>query len=365
MQSTNHHPFTEGLLSWYRQHARALPWRQTQDPYAIWLSEVVLQQTRVAQGLPYYLKLLEVFPTVESLAQAEESVLFRHWQGLGYYSRARNLHKTAKLVVSDYHGQFPATYNDLIQFPGVGPYTAAAIASFAFGEAKPVVDGNVFRILARYFGIETDILHSSARKEFTDVAMELIPQDQPAEFNQAIMDFGSLQCSPAPLCASCPLSLTCFAFQQKRIQDFPVKQKKAKQKNRYFNYFILEQGGQVLVRERKERDIWSGLWEFYLVESAQEEELESLVEMDDNLSTMFSNATVQFLKSPKLHILSHQKIHCRAWHVQVPDNLDISNLAGFQWIQPEDFEKLGKSVLLLNLITDNLHLKIFNDSMPR
>lgn len=365
MQSINHHPFTKGLLTWYRQHARELPWRQTQDPYAIWLSEVVLQQTRVAQGLPYYLKLLEVFPTVESLAHADESVLFRHWQGLGYYSRARNLHKTAKLVVSDFQGKFPTTYDALIQLPGVGPYTAAAIASFAFGEAKPVVDGNVFRILARYFGIETDILHSSARKEFTEVAQELIPNDLAAEFNQAIMDFGSLQCSPAPLCGSCPLSLTCFAFQQKRISDFPVKQKKAKQRNRYFNYFIVEQGKRILIRERKEKDIWSGLWEFYLVESPQVEELESIMELDGNLSMLLQGATIQSLKSPKLHILSHQKIHCRAWHIQVPDNLDISMLDGFQWIQPEDFEKLGKSVLLLNLITDNLHLQIFNDSMPR
>lgn len=357
--------FSKSLIQWYLQNKRDLPWRNTTNPYFVWLSEIMLQQTRVAQGLPYFLRFTEAFPTVFDLAKASEEEVLKLWQGLGYYSRARNLHKTAKLVVSKYQGNFPTTYDSLIQLPGVGPYTAAAIASFAFGEAKPVVDGNVFRILARYFGIETDILHSSARKEFTEVAQELIPPDQAAEFNQAIMDFGSLQCSPAPLCASCPLSVTCFAFQEKRVQDFPVKQKKVKQRNRYFNYFIIEQGNKILVRERKEKDIWSGLWEFYLVESQQEEDLENLLEIDENLSLFLQGSSVQSLKSPKIHLLSHQKIHCRAWHIQVPDNLDIKVQEGFQWMRPVDFEKLGKSVLLLNLITDNLQMQIFNDSMPR
>ncbi|RXK46807.1 A/G-specific adenine glycosylase [Aquirufa rosea] len=365
MQSTHDHPFTSGLISWYRQHARELPWRHTQDPYAIWLSEIILQQTRVAQGLPYYRKLLEVFPTVKDLAKSDESVLFRHWQGLGYYSRARNLHKAAKIIVNQFGGKFPTTYDEWIKLPGVGPYTAAAIASFAFGEVKPVVDGNVFRILARYFGIRTDILHNSARKEFTSLAQELIPKDQAAEFNQAIMDFGSIQCSPAPNCSSCPLSTACYAFQNKQVNQLPVKQKKTKQRDRYFNYFIFEQGNKLLVRERKAKDIWSGLWEFYLIESDQKEDLSDLLEKNGFLATYLQGALVQPMISPKVHILSHQKIHCQAWYIQVPDNLEFSKIAPYQWIQPEDFEKLGKSVLLLNLITDNLHLGIFNDSVPR
>ncbi|MFM6949119.1 MAG: A/G-specific adenine glycosylase [Aquirufa sp.] len=353
------HPFSSTIISWYKKNARDLPWRQSNDPYVIWLSEIILQQTRIAQGLPYFHRLLEAFPTVQDLANAEEALLFRNWQGLGYYSRARNLHQTAKYIANELGGVFPQKYQDLIQLKGVGPYTAAAIASFAFNEAKAVVDGNVYRILARFFAIETDISHSSARKIFTELADELIPHEFPAEFNQAIMEFGSLQCAPAPLCETCPLQKECKAFSLKRVKDFPVKLKKTKQRDRFFNYFIVEKAGKILVRKRTEKDIWQGLFEFYLMESAKKTTLDGLMEKDDFLR-MIPQAILP-LKSPAVHILSHQKIHTQAWHVQISDNFMGEIPSNYEWMSPKDFEKQGKSVLLLNLITDNMHLGIFQD----
>lgn len=346
------HPFSESLLAWYRAHARDLPWRQTQDPYVIWLSEIILQQTRIAQGLPYFHKLLSVFPNVHSLAQADEALLFRNWQGLGYYSRARNLHKTAKLVVDTYSGKFPQTYQELMKLPGVGPYTAAAIASFSFGEAVPVVDGNVFRILSRYFGIETDIMHSSARKEFTELAQSLIPEQHAATFNQAIMEFGSLQCSPVPNCPTCPLMGSCNAYASKRTQSLPVKSKSKAPRNRYFNYFVVVHQHKFLVRMRTEKDIWQGLWEFVLHETDQPSELgDAIGPFEDFLAFPTTE-----LNAPGKHLLSHQRIFSRAWLIQVPDIVDLSVPKDFQWLDAEEFEKSGKPVLILNLITDNLIL---------
>lgn len=350
------HPFSESIISWYSQNARELPWRKTKDPYVIWLSEIVLQQTRVVQGLPYFYRLLDAFPTVIELANAEEDKLFRIWQGLGYYSRARNLHKTAKLI-ADAGGKFPSSYADLIKLPGIGPYTAAAIASFAFDEPKPVVDGNVFRILARHFGLNVDISHSSARKIFTDLAEELIPQDQPAIFNQAIMEFGSLQCSPSPTCSTCPLQFTCVAFSENRIQELPVKSKKKSQKERYFAYFIIEKNGKILVRQRVSKDIWQGLWEFYLVELPNFQLYDEIIGKDTVLAELSQHSLITSLVSPTTHLLSHQKILCQAWLVQVNDHLDVQINDQFLWIEPQDFTNLAKPVLILNLITDNIELK--------
>lgn len=347
--------FSETLISWYKSNARDLPWRNTQDPYLIWLSEIILQQTRVAQGTPYFYQLSDAFPTVFDLAKAEEADLFRFWQGLGYYSRARNLHKTAKLVVS-LGGQFPNSYAELIKLPGVGPYTAAAIASFAFNEPKPVVDGNVFRILARYFGIETDILHASARKVFTELAGTLIPHNDPATFNQAIMEFGSLQCSPVPQCVGCPLQGSCYAFAHKRVSVLPVKAKKKSQKERYFAYFIFERAGKILIKQRTSKDIWQGLWEFYLIELPDFNSLSSRLMEDLQVQASGPAWEKGELVSPPTHLLSHQKIFCKAWYVQVPDHFEISEESDYQWISPQKFNELGKSVLLLNLITDNFVL---------
>ncbi len=352
MKKVQQHPFAEILITWYKGHARDLPWRRTNDPYIIWLSEIILQQTRIAQGLPYFYKLSEAFPTVFDLAAADETTLFRLWQGLGYYSRARNLHKTAKSIAENHAGKFPNTYSDLIKLPGIGPYTAAAIASFAFGEASPVVDGNVFRILARYFGIETDILHASARKEFTALAKELIPAADPARFNQAIMEFGSLQCSPAPDCATCPLLATCFAYQQDRISLLPVKSKSKPQRIRHFQYFVIEQDGKFLVHQRRGKDIWQGLWEFFCIESV---DLNNTLNLYPFLSPLMEHATI--LKAPAIHVLSHQKIVSAAWLIQLPKKFRMEMPADYHWILSSKFEQLGKPVLLLNLITDNIVLK--------
>lgn len=350
------HPFSTTLLSWYRDHARDLPWRNTKDPYVIWLSEVVLQQTRVAQGTPYFHALLLAFPSVQDLAAAEEATLFRIWQGLGYYSRARNLHKTAKYIVAN-GGTFPNNYADLIKLPGIGPYTAAAIASFAFDEPKPVVDGNVFRILARYFGVETDILHSSARKIFTELADGLIPMGQPATFNQAIMEFGSLQCSPVPQCGSCPLRTSCVAYATDRTQILPIKAKKKPVRERFLAYFIFEYRGKIWVRQRTQKDIWAGLWEFYLVELPDLGTSLDLLAEDPVVGPWFADLALFALKAPSAHMLSHQKLISKAWHIQVPDHFEMPQSEEYQWIEPQDFKNLGKPVLLLNLITDNLSLQ--------
>lgn len=348
MQKSSIHPFSATIMTWYAEHQRELPWRQTKDPYAIWLSEIILQQTRVAQGLPYYERLLAAFPRVKDLAEAPETVLLRLWQGLGYYSRARNLQKAAQMVMRDFGGVFPQTYAQIIQLPGVGPYTAAAIASFAFQEAKAVVDGNVFRVLSRVFAIDTDIASSAARGVFTELAQSLIPAEDPAGFNQAIMEFGALQCTPTPNCGICPLAIFCQSNQAKNVANFPVKSKKTKVKEIEMNYLVIEHKGQLLVRERVRNGIWKGLWEFYLLE-------------DQADWLPFSRKA---LKSPPVHLLSHRKIKCAAWHVQVPDNFALAIPEGYVWMSPSAFENKGKPVLLLNLISDNLDCPILQDISP-
>lgn len=348
MQKSSIHPFASTIMAWYAEHQRELPWRQTKDPHAIWLSEIILQQTRVAQGLPYYQRLLAAFPSVRDLAEAEEATLLRLWQGLGYYSRARNLQKAAQMIMRDFGGVFPQTYDEIIRLPGVGPYTAAAIASFAFDEAKAVVDGNVFRVLSRVFAVETDIMSSAARGVFTSLAQSLIPAQDPAGFNQAIMEFGALQCTPAPDCSVCPLAVFCQSNKEHRVADFPVKSKKTKVKEIQIDYLVIEQNGLLLVRERAENSIWKGLWEFYLIED----------------ETEWPTFPRKALKSPPVHLLSHRKIKCDAWHVQVPDNFALAIPEEYVWMSPSDFESKGKSVLLLNLITDNLDCPILQDISP-
>lgn len=257
--------FTETILHWYAENGRDLPWRRTRDPYAVWLSEIILQQTRVAQGMAYWKRFMERFPTVDDLAAAPEDEVLRLWQGLGYYSRARNLHAAAKQIVA--MGGFPDTLEGIRSLKGVGDYTAAAIGSIAFGLPAAVVDGNVYRVLARYFGIATPVGTTEAKKEFTALANRLLPADAPAAFNQGMMDFGATCCTPAnPACLTCPLQPSCTAFRDGRIDLLPVKKEAAKPVERHLSYVFVRVEGSVSIHRRGAGDIWQGLWEPWLTD---------------------------------------------------------------------------------------------------
>ncbi|MCL4115227.1 UNVERIFIED_CONTAM: hypothetical protein GTU68_027265 [Idotea baltica] len=311
--------FSKTLINWYLQNQRELPWRKTNNPYFIWLSEIMLQQTRVAQGLSYYLKFTEAFPTVLDLAKADESTILKMWQGLGYYSRARNLHFTAKHIAYNLNGEFPSTYKDIIKLKGVGDYTASAIASFAFNEPTAVVDGNVYRVLSRYFGIETAINSSAGIKEFKALADTLIDTKEPANYNQAIMEFGAIQCKPKkPLCMFCPLSESCIALQKNLIEKLPVKEKKIKIKNRYFNYLVVNtENDTTLLTERKGKGIWQGLYQFPLIESDKCISKNDLISSEE-FSKLFPHETTLSLFNKKeiVHKLSHQHLHTQFWVVE-------------------------------------------------
>lgn len=308
--------FSNLLTTWYLQNKRDLPWRKTTNPYLIWLSEIMLQQTRVAQGLPYFLSFTKAFPTVFDLANADEEEVLKLWQGLGYYSRARNLHHTAKYIANALKGKFPENYNTLLQLKGVGEYTAAAIASFSYNEIVPVVDGNVYRVLSRYFGIETDISSPRAKKEFTTLAFELIDKKQPAVFNQAIMEFGALQCVPKnPNCEICPLNDSCWALANKKVDALPVKIKKTKVTNRYFNYLlILDNQQKTIVQKRTQKGIWHNLYEFPVIETEQHESTSFISEV---IQTQFSEIEniIHLDSETVLHKLSHQHLHINFWKI--------------------------------------------------
>lgn len=262
--------FTPKLLDWNKRfNVREMPWKGERDPYRIWLSEIILQQTRVEQGWSYYEKFLQAFPRIEDLAEADDAAVFKLWEGLGYYSRCRNLLATAREIVGERKGRFPQTFDEILQLKGVGPYTAAAIASFAFNEPKAVVDGNVQRVLARYFGIRKPIDSTEGKKEFARLAQSLIDKKSPASYNQAIMDFGAVCCKPQlPLCQDCIFNNSCVAYEKGLVNSLPVKAKAVPRKERWFYYFIVHYKGAYYVRNRKSRDIWQHLHEFVLLESA-------------------------------------------------------------------------------------------------
>lgn len=313
--------FSNLLIQWYLQNKRDLPWRNTTDPYQIWLSEIMLQQTRVAQGMPYFYAFTNAFPTVFDLAKAEEEQVLKLWQGLGYYSRARNLHKTAKYVAIELNGVFPSNYKDLLKLKGVGEYTAAAIASFSYNEAVPVVDGNVFRVLSRYFDIETDIALASAKREFAELAFELMPNDNAAVFNQAIMEFGALQCVPkSPDCNNCVFNNSCAALQKKKVAQLPVKSKKIKVRNRYFNYIMIaDDDKNTLIQKRTSKGIWHNLYEFPLIETEKEEGYEfvsNAIQSESFISNDIKSFRVCNDKSI-VHKLSHQHLHIKFWKLDV------------------------------------------------
>ncbi|NDV93825.1 A/G-specific adenine glycosylase [Dysgonomonas sp. 521] len=299
------------LIKWYGINKRDLPWRNVDDPYAIWLSEVILQQTRVDQGYAYFNRFIQSYPTVDLLAKADESEVLKIWQGLGYYSRARNLHAAAKSIVEDYNGVFPHEFKDVLKLKGVGEYTASAIVSFAYNEPYAVVDGNVYRVLSRIFAIEEPIDSGKGKKVFAELARELLDESNAGLHNQAIMEFGALQCVPvSPDCGICPASEVCLAYAQNNVGRYPKKEGKQKVKNRYFNYIDIRDGDCMYLHKRTAKDIWQNLYELPLVETDKEMTVEEL-QRDDNFIQLFKNTSGIKIKEIKRlkHVLSHQVIY--------------------------------------------------------
>ena len=333
--------FSATVINWYNKNKRDLPWRNTKNPYHIWLSEIILQQTRVEQGMSYYFAFTEKYPELKDLANAPGDEVMKTWQGLGYYSRARNLHATAKYICEKLNGKFPSNYNDLISLKGIGPYTAAAIASFAYNECVAVVDGNVYRLLSRYFGIQTPTDSSKGKTEFLNLSNSLIHEKNPGIFNQAIMEFGALQCKPKnPDCMNCPLQQSCFAFEQNKINELPVKSKKKKTRIRYFTYFIItDKDNSTFIRKRFKNDIWKELYEFPLLETDKkntEEEIFFFIESELGLKDI----TIIKFSSEIRHILSHQQIITSFVHI----NLEQSKKRMNGYINV-DFEDINKYAL--------------------
>lgn len=338
------------LLQWFREYGRALPWRQTTDPYAIWLSEVILQQTRVQQGTEYWYRFIKRWPDVQSLANATEDEVLREWQGLGYYSRARNLHTAAKQIVSK--GYFPQTIKEIKTLKGIGDYTAAAIASIAFGVQAAVVDGNVYRVLARYFAIDTPINSTKGKKEFTAIAQALIPSDQPAAYNQAIMDFGAIQCTPKnPKCPICPLQETCKAYRDNKISLLPVKNRKLKIMTRRLVYIYIRQQNKVLLRRRPAGDIWEGLWEPWLADDFIEEQNGPSADIINDYSPL---GDITLITKDVKHVLTHRILMVDFYLIDA--KIKFSQSPEYQWIDEQDIKNYALPRVverLFKLVIDN------------
>lgn len=312
------------IIEWYRQHKRDLPWRETKDPYKIWISEIILQQTRVAQGYDYYIKFIQAFPDIVQLANADEDTVLKLWQGLGYYSRARNLHFAAKQVRDNFDGKFPDKYDKILSLKGVGEYTAAAIASFAFELPHAVVDGNVFRVLSRLFAIDTPIDTSAGKKLFTELAYELMDKKQPGEYNQSIMDFGALQCIPmSPDCSICPLNNKCMSLAQKSVSRYPIKQGKTKVKERFFNYLDIHFEANTYIHKRIANDIWKNLYELPLIETEKDLSLEELQQTEAFANIFKDTGTISIrpVSITLKHVLSHRIIYARFYKIEITNDI--------------------------------------------
>ncbi len=310
--------FQEKIKNWYQINKRNLPWRNTTDPYKVWISEIILQQTQVSQGLPYYYRFVSEFPTVTELANADEDHILKLWQGLGYYSRARNLHYSAKVIRDKYNSNFPSDYYHIKKLKGVGDYTAAAISSFCFKLPYAVLDGNVYRLLSRYFGIDAPIDTSTGKKKFVEISQELICVKEPDIYNQAIMEFGSLQCRPKnPNCAKCILKSTCYSYETELVSLLPIKSKLLKIVDKYFNFIIFISGSHTFIHKRK-NGIWKSLYQFPLIEGEFSfDELKSQREWRDLINNKEIN--LKYSSSTITHKLTHQRIHAIFHHVEIED----------------------------------------------
>ena len=339
--------FSAVLLDWFARNGRDLPWRDTSDPYAIWLSEVILQQTRIAQGRDYWVRFMKQFPSVNDLAAASEDEVLRLWQGLGYYSRARNLHTAAKQIVA--LGRFPDTFEEIKQLKGVGDYTAAAIASIAFGLPVAVVDGNVYRVLSRYFGIETPINSTEGKKEFAALAQSLLPKDAPSAFNQAMMDFGALQCVVAPgatkgedqlsfkICVDCPLIESCAAYRTGRVNELPVKLKTTKIKTRHLTYIYIRCNGETAIRRRASGDIWQGLWEPYLAADVELTGDKSFNAGFPSIAGAERDFLPVLLRRNFKHVLTHRILLADFYLLETDSKPTLPD--GYVWIREHDIER--------------------------
>lgn len=344
--------FSNTLIDWYKRNKRDLPWRHTKDPYKIWLSEIILQQTRVNQGMGYYLRMVERFPDVRSLAEAAEDEVLKYWQGLGYYSRARNLHAAAKSVLSEYAGKMPSDYHKLLKLKGIGEYTAAAIASFTEDSPHPVVDGNVYRFLSRYLSISEPVNTAKSRKLFTEAAFQLMDKTRAGEFNQAMMEFGALQCTPFPDCSTCPFADSCSAKNEGKVTDYPVKTDKTKVQTRYFHYFhIIVQDG-IFLNKRTQKDIWHNLYEFPMIETSEETGFEQL-QQTDAFRELFDEtgaSRFQIQVSNKKHILSHRILYVNFYEVQIERGARLSER--FIKIKEKDIENYAVHRLMAAYISN-------------
>lgn len=339
--------FSGKIVEWYLEYRRRLPWRQTRDPYKIWLSEIILQQTRVVQGLPYYHAFLKKYPTLGALARADEQAVLRLWQGLGYYSRARNLHACAKTVVSSFDGKFPRDVEELRKLKGVGDYTAAAIASFAFRKPVAAVDGNVYRVLSRVFGLTDEISSPSGKRIFRELANRLVPKARPDVYNQAIMEFGALHCTPrSPKCEECPFHRACVARLKGLQHQLPVKRRPRKPTRRNFYYFVVRQGNKLLMKQRSGNDIWKGLWDFPLYEGHARV---SSAEFSRLLPRAVRTQKGMIVSPVFRHVLSHQVIHARFVEVEWPSRTDLPPTPLFmhaRFFPPRKISEIPKPALV-------------------
>ncbi len=340
--------FSKILSDWYLKSGRELPWRSTKNPYFIWLSEIILQQTRVEQGLPYYERFIEHFPEIQDLANASQDKILQLWQGLGYYSRARNLHATAKQIVAEYDGVFPNSYEIIHKFKGVGDYTSAAIASFAFGLPYSVVDGNVYRFLSRCFGIATPIDSSQGKKEFAKLAEKLLDKRNSGRHNQAMMEMGAIICKPMnPICMDCPFVVNCIAYNLGEIDQLPVKTKKLKVRTRYLNYLIIHNDTSVVITARKKKDIWQGLFEFPLIESEYDLEVAELVSDERFVAITNGKGILKSSSEQIKHLLSHQKLFARFYWIKVKN---LSSFKKYKVVRFDDLVHFGMPQLIVKYL---------------
>lgn len=343
--------FSNTIINWYHINARILPWRKNNDPYLIWVSEIILQQTRVKQGLSYYLRFIEAYPTVEYLSEASEDQVLKLWQGLGYYSRARNMMKAAKQIIEIYDGVFPNNYDEIIKLKGVGPYTAAAIASFSYKLPYAVVDGNVFRVLARYYGINIPINSHQGKKVFSKLAQDVLNIHDPATHNQAIMEFGALHCKPAnPKCSSCPLASSCLALEKKLVQKLPVKEKKIKVLPVYLHFFYISFQGQIFIQKRDYSGIWKGLYQLPLIETREEKNVNDVLSLKE-MASIFGGNQFQLVNIyESVHKLTHRILHIRFYHMKLEKLAEnpyllIEKEKLSEYAFPQPIEKYLKSLI--------------------